>query len=106
MGKLAKGLGMLAAAAAGAYYVYKSKPTARKQVRGWMLKMKGDVLTKLERLKGVNESAYNALVDQTAKRYRTLKEVNGAELKGLVADMKAAWADIRKELKSVGNGSN
>ena len=61
---------------------------------------------KLERLKGVNESAYNALVDQTAKRYRTLKEVNGAELKGLVADMKAAWADIRKELKSVGNGSN
>lgn len=100
MGKMAKALGMVAAAAAGAYYLYKKNPKVQTQVRGWMLKMKGEVLAKLERLKDVNEEAYHELVDQTAKRYRVMKEVNGGELKGIVNDMKSAWTTIRKELKA------
>ncbi|MGQ0645906.1 MAG: hypothetical protein ACT4O3_10520 [Elusimicrobiota bacterium] len=107
MGQLGKsvvaGLGLAAAAAA---LVYGRKAKNRKEIRSWMLKLKGDVLEKLEDVKEVNEESYKAVVDQAAARYRRLKDVNQEELKGLVGDIKASWKEFKSKLKTKQSSRN
>ncbi|HMU95748.1 MAG TPA: hypothetical protein PKB12_01260 [Elusimicrobiota bacterium] len=103
MGKVTKALmGMAVAAGAGAYFLYgKGAAKKRERVKGWMFKMKGDVLQTLEKLKTVNEEAYHRVVEKAAQRYKAVASVNKTELKGLVDDMKEAWNDIQKELNAL-----
>src|SRR3989344_8569266 len=61
------GVAVLAAGAAGSYFLQTAKN--RKKLKGWMLKMKGETLEKIEKLKEVNEKAYHKAVDAAAKRY-------------------------------------
>lgn len=99
-GLLGVGTGMAVALAAGAYYLYGTKSGAktRKNVRGWAVKMKGDVMDKLEKMESVTESKYHGLVEATAKKYAKLSNVKEGELKALVSDMKRHWKNIKKEL--------
>lgn len=102
MGKGAKigvGVGLAALAAAGAYFLYgKNGAKNRKQVKSWALKIKGEVLEKLESLKEVNEEKYHTIVDQATDRYHRLKKVSGPEIKKINRDLKGAWGKIQKEL--------
>lgn len=94
------GVGLAALAAAGAYFLYgKRGAKNREAIAGWTLQMKGEVLEKLEKLKNVNQQAFNELVDETADRYGRVKKVGGVELKTITADLKNAWSHIEKELK-------
>ncbi|MES3005999.1 MAG: hypothetical protein V4664_03580 [Patescibacteria group bacterium] len=94
-------IGIAAAAAAGAYFLYGTKDGKKmqKKVRGWSLKAKGEVLEKLENLKEVNEDAYHKTVDAVLKRYETVKSVDAAELASIAKELKGHWANIRKELE-------
>lgn len=95
------GIAAAAAAAAGAVYLYGTKAGAkrRKQIRGWMLKMKGDVLNNIEKMKDVSESAYYQAVDNVAKGYEKMKQVDPVELAALVQDLKGHWTAIRKQVR-------
>jgi len=97
------GIGMAALAAAGAYFLYgKRGARNRERIAGWMLKFKGEVLEKMEKLKdikNINQQAYNELVDETAARYGRVKRVSTAELKNITADLKNAWTHIGKQLR-------
>jgi gas vesicle protein len=94
------GIGLAALAAAGAYFLYGKRGTAsRRTVEGWALQMKGEILEKMEKLKDINQQAYNDLVDDTAERYGRVKKVGSSELKHITADLKSAWAHISRELK-------
>jgi len=99
-GLLGVGTGMAVALAAGAYYLYgtKSGGKARKSVRGWTVKMKGDVMDKLEKMESVTETQYHKVVEATAKKYAKLSNVKEGELKDLVSDLKRHWKNIKKEL--------
>lgn len=100
MGKgLGIGLAIAAVTAAGYYLVYgKNAPKNRKKLKGWMLKMKGEVLEQLERAKELNEDTYHTAIDKTAKKYAVLKDVSSDELAQTVKELKSHWKSIKKEL--------
>ena len=63
------GVGLAALAAAGTYFLYGKKGAKnRKMIEGWTLKMKGEVLEKMETIKELNEDKYYKLVDTVAVR--------------------------------------
>jgi len=86
------------AAAAGAYYIFGTKEGAKtkKKIQGWVLKLKGDVLTKLEGMKEVTQEKYDEVVDTVTQKYAKLKDVNTDELQALAKDMKKHWGAIQK----------
>ena len=98
------GVGLAAlAAAAGAYFLYgKGAAKNRQRVKGWMLKIKGEVLEKVENLKSANESAYREVVDQVTRRYRKMKDVNKKELQALGQDLKSSWKHINTKAENGG----
>ena len=94
------GIGMAALAAAGAYFLYGKKGAKnRETIAGWALQLKGEVLEKMEKLKDLDQKAYNKLVDETAARYGRVKRVSASELKNITADLKNAWAHIGEQLR-------
>jgi hypothetical protein len=95
------GLAALAAAAAGAYFLYGSKDAAkkRKQIKSWMLKMKAEVLEKLEKMKDLDEAAYMELVQTVSKKYEALKNVDPIEVATVTKELTGQW----KALKSAMN---
>lgn len=94
------GIGLAALAAAGAYFLYGEKNARnREKVRGWALKMKGEVLEKMESMKKIDRETYLRMVDKISERYSRLESISGAELQHLTVELKNAWAHIDKELK-------
>lgn len=102
--KVAAGVGMLAAVAAGAYFLYGTKEGANRRVkiRGWVLRAKGEVLEKMENLKELNEDTYNNLVHSVLKKYEGLKNIDKAEVEALVTDLKKHWRNIKRHLDDSG----
>ena len=100
VGAIAAGIAGITAAAVGAYYLYGSKDAKkhRAQVRGWMLKAKGEVIEQLEGVQDVTESAYMAAVDAVAKRYDQLKRIDPVELEAFIYEMKDHWDGIRSTM--------
>ena len=95
------GIGLAALAAAGTYFLYGKRGAKNlKGVEGWALQLKGEVLEKMEKLREINQEAYNELVEETAERYGKTKQVGAAELKHIVGDLKNAWTHIGKQLKA------
>ncbi len=99
-GAIIAGVAALAAAAAGAYFLYGTKEGAkrRKQIKGWTLKMKGEVLERLENLQDVSKETYDGIVDKVAQGYKGLKNVDPEEITALVADLKGHWNNIHKAI--------
>jgi len=94
------GIGLAALAAAGTYFLYgKRGAKNREAIAGWTLQLKGEVLEKMEKIKHINQEAYNELVEETAARFGRVKKVGDSELKVITADLKGAWSNISKELK-------
>lgn len=93
------GLGLAALAALGAFFLYgKQNEPNREKVSGWMLKLKGEVLERVEEVKALNEREYYNIVDEVAGRYAMLKNVGVEELNRLTMDLKGAWAHLGREL--------
>ncbi len=96
------GTGLVAAAAAGAYFLFgtdEGKKT-QKKIRGWAVKAKGEVMDKLEDMKEVSEDGYYKVVDNVVGKYKKLKKVQGTEVDSLIKDLKKHWKNIKKELSS------
>lgn len=91
----------IAAAAAGAYFLFGKNAKvvkARKQVKSWSLKMKGEILEKLENIQDISEEKYHQVIDEVAKGYKAIKTVDTAELLESVTELKRHWKDIKKDL--------
>jgi hypothetical protein len=89
----------MAVAAAGAYFLYGQRSAEnRARVKGWVLKLKGEVLEELESMRTVDRQAFEALVERTAARYGRVKRVSASELKHVVGELKSAWSHIGRQL--------
>ncbi|MFH1724121.1 MAG: YtxH domain-containing protein [Elusimicrobiota bacterium] len=106
MGKTKSTIGAgvgLAAIAAGTYFLYGKHGTEnRKRVKGWALRAKGEILEKLEGLKHINKDSYHRVIDQVARRYRSLKKVDRKELNRLVNEVKGFWQGITHQVPTNG----
>ena len=90
----------VAAAVVGLVFLYGSEAgkKRRKQIKGWTLKAKGEVLEKLEKAKEVNEEVYNKVVDSVMAKYGKLKNVTDEEIEPMIKEFKSHWKQVKKEL--------
>jgi uncharacterized protein YicC (UPF0701 family) len=99
-GVAAVAVGLAAAVAAGAYFLYGSKDAEknRKKIKVWSVKMKADVMDKIEKLKEIDEEVYKTVVSSVASKYAKLKNVDTAEVEALAADLNKHWKAIKKHV--------
>ncbi len=91
---LAISAGAAAIAAAGYFLFGPNGPKNRKVTKGWMIKMKGDVVDKIEKVKDVTEDTYHNIVDTAAKSY--VSSGSKAEVEMLAKELKSHWKSISK----------
>jgi len=97
--KIIGGIGLAALAAAGAYFLGGQRGAKNRDVvKGWMLKMKGEVLEKIESMKKIDRDTYLRLVDKVADRYAKVETISAAELRHMTVELKNAWTEIDKKL--------
>lgn len=89
---LAIGAGVAAIAAAGYFFLGPDGKKNRKVAKGWMIKMKGEVVSKMEKAKDVSEETYEKMVDQVAKTY--VSTGGKAEVEKLAKELKSHWKSI------------
>ncbi len=96
------GAGLVAATAAGAYFLFGTQEgkKTQKKMRGWMVKAKGDVMDKIEDMKEMTEEGYYEMIEKVIAKYKKLKKVEEAEADMLAKDLKKHWKNIKKELSA------
>ncbi len=99
-GLAAAGLAAMAAAAAGVYFLYGSKDAVkkRKAVKSWSLKMKAEVLEKIEKLKDIDQKVYQDIIDTAAKKYEALKDVEVADVAAVSKELSSHWKAIKNTI--------
>lgn len=92
----------LAGLAATAYFFFGPKGKAnQKHAKAWAIKMKADVIGKLEAAKKITEPIYHEIIDAVAKEYAKGKKAGQSEVKALAQDLKKHWNIIGKSAKAV-----
>ncbi|PIT92112.1 MAG: hypothetical protein COU08_04650 [Candidatus Harrisonbacteria bacterium CG10_big_fil_rev_8_21_14_0_10_42_17] len=69
----------------------------RAALKSWSMRMKADVMEKLETASSVSKKHFHTIVDDVAKHYKTAKHVDKQDLKDLVTDLKQRWREIEQE---------
>ena len=95
------GAGLAIAGAAGAAWLYgtdKGKQT-KKKLESWMLKAKGEVMEKIERMDDVTEKAYHKAVADVMKKYKKAKNVSTPKVVKLEKELKKHWKSLAKKVK-------
>lgn len=84
--------GVAALAAAGYFFLGPNGKKNRNKARGWMIKMKGEVVEKLESMQNVTKETYEAMVDTVSSLYVA---VGGKiEVEKLAKELKGYWKII------------
>ncbi|MFA6397940.1 MAG: hypothetical protein WDK96_03825 [Candidatus Paceibacterota bacterium] len=97
--KTAIGIGAgVAALSAAAYVLFgPNGKKNQKAIKGWAVKMKGEIIEKFEEAKELTEPVYHNIVDNIQAKYSKLKNVDKEELAATVAEIKKHWKAIKKE---------
>ncbi len=95
---IAIGAGVAALTAAGYFFLGPNGKKNRRVTRAWMIKMKGDIVEKMESMKDITEEAYHKVVDTVAAAYTTIggKE----EVSKMAKELKGHWKSISGKGKS------
>lgn len=90
----------VAALGAAAYLLFgPNGKKNQKALRGWTIKMKGEIIEKLEQVKEITEPVYQDIVSKVEAKYAKLKNIKPEELAEIVGDIKKQWKSIVKEAK-------
>lgn len=71
----------------------------RKDLKSWMIKMKAEVMEKMEKAKDLSAETYEDIVHTVAAKYKTMKHVDGALLAQEVAALKKNWKSMTASKK-------
>lgn len=87
----------LAGLAATAYFLFGPKGKKhRQQAKAWAIKMKGDVVEKLEKARAITQPVYLEIIDTVAREYKRSKKASQPEIDALAADLKRHWSAMSK----------
>jgi gas vesicle protein len=87
----------VAALSAAAYVLFGPEGKKnRKIIRGWAVKMKGEIIEKFENAKELTEPVYNEIINNVQAKYAKLKNVDQEELLKTVTEIKKHWKAIKK----------
>lgn len=92
--------GLLGAAAIGAVYLYgKNKKRVQRKLRGWMLKVKGEVMEQVSEAEELTREEYESIVDTAVDKYKAKKEQAAEEFEQTRRRLKSQWKEIHKEVE-------
>lgn len=89
----------LAGLAAAYFFI---RPKSREYIentKSWVIKMKGDVIEKLEQAREISEDIYNKIIDSVATKYEKELKSSPEEVKALAKDLKTHWRAISRAAK-------
>jgi gas vesicle protein len=69
----------------------------QKAIKGWAVKMKGEIIEKFEEAKELTEPVYNKIIDEAKARYSKFQNVDKKELDLLAKDIKKHWKAIKRD---------
>ncbi len=92
----AVGAGVIALAAASYFFFGPEGKKNRHALKGWMVKMKGEVIEKIETSKEMSEAAYAKIVDAVAMKYAKVGKISEAEIRIFADLLKSQWQGILK----------
>ncbi len=98
---IAIGAGVAALTAAGYFFFGPNGKKHQKKLKGWMIKMKGEVVEKMEAAKEITEPVFHSIVDSVAKSYATGGKATKAEVEALAKELKKHWKSISGPTKKV-----
>jgi gas vesicle protein len=78
----------------------------RKLIRGWAVKMKGEIIEKFEQAKELTEPVYHQIVDTIKAKYSKLKNVDPKELEQVVSEIKKHWNVLKKDKTKAKKGNS
>ncbi|MFA5742845.1 MAG: hypothetical protein WCX77_01865 [Candidatus Paceibacterota bacterium] len=92
----------LAGLAATAYFFLGPKGKKhQRHAKAWAIKMKGDVVEKLEAAGDVSEPVYHEIIDSVATEYEKGKKAAREEIISLAQDLKKHWKVISNSARTV-----
>jgi hypothetical protein len=87
----------LAGLAATAYFFFGPKGKKHRQhAKAWAIKMKGDVVEKLEKAREITEPVYLEIIDTVAREYQRGRKASQPEIEALAQDLKKHWDSMSK----------
>jgi hypothetical protein len=92
----AVGAGVIALAAASYFFFGPEGKKNRHNLKGWMVKMKGEVIEKMEDAKDMTEETYEKIVDTIAAKYAKAGKISEQEIRLFAALLKQQWKGIVK----------
>jgi len=95
-GVAAVGAGVVALAAASYYFFGPEGKKNRNSLKGWMIKMKGEIVEKMEDAGDLTEDIYNKIVDTVAAKYVKAGKIGEMELRMFSDMLKTQWKGITK----------
>ncbi len=95
----AVGAGVVALAAASYYFFGPEGKKNRNNLKGWMIKMKGEIVEKMEDAKDLTEDVYGKIVDVVAAKYAKAGKVSEMEIRMFSDMLKAQWKGFSKGQK-------
>lgn len=92
----AVGAGVLALAAGSYYFFGPEGKKNRGKLTGWMIKMKGEIVEKMENAKELSEDAYAAIVDSVAAKYLKSGKLAEMDISSFADMLKKQWKGFSK----------
>ncbi len=90
----------VAAATVAAYLLFgPNGKKNRKIAKGWMIKMKGEIIEKIEDIKDITEPVYKNIVEKVSSKYASLKNIDKVEFAKVVSDIQKGWKNVSKKSK-------
>lgn len=87
----------VAALSAAAYLLFgPNGKKDRKAIKGWAVKMKGEIIEKFEEAKELTEPMYNEIIDKVQQKYSKIQNIDKEELQATIAEIKKSWKAIQK----------
>lgn len=85
----------IGALAAAVYFFSGSKGKRnQRKLKGWMIKMRGEVIDRLENIQEVTEPVYHEVVDTVAQAQTVSARIPRQEIEELARDLKRDWKTI------------
>jgi len=88
------GVGLAGLAATAYFFLGPKGKKHQKDVKSWAIKMKGDVVEKLEMASEISEPVYREIIDSVATEYEKGKKAGHEEISALAQDLKKHWKTI------------
>ena len=73
----------------------------QKHAKAWVVKMKADVIEKLEMARDITEPTYHEIIDSLAAKYEKGMKASHEEVTALAQDLKKHWKTISSGARAV-----